>query len=96
MGLGTSYSQACWCLLDHIPTRDRPCRVRLLGGPVQAGPPGPDDGRHGELLGLLGYAATTQVARKPQAGPAPERGEHTGLPASGPSHRPENPWQDTF
>ena len=71
-------------LLDHIPTRDRPSRVRLLGGPLQARPPGPDAGRHGDpVRGPARIRRADDPGREGQApggAPAPERREHTGLP----------------
>ena len=83
-------------LLDHLPTRDRPGRVRLLGGPVQADPPGPDDGRHGDpVRGPARVRRADDPGREGQApggAPAPERGEHTGLPPlRRPSHRTGEP-----
>ena len=83
-------------LLHHLPPRDRPCRVRLLGRPVQAGPPGPDDGRHGDpVRGPARVRRADDPGREGQApggAPAPERWEHTGLPPlRRPGHRTGEP-----
>ena len=100
-------TRSSWAWGRHIPgmlvissitfLRDRPRRVRLLGD-LQACPPGPDAGRHGDpVRGPLGYAALmTQVAgASPRRFPLLNGGSILGYLVSGAiAIGVENLWQD--